>query len=84
MGYRLVRIIPPPEDEIRGIEFRLAGHSDGWTMVVHRSTIEPGRWQVSTIAPDGPWGHTTRDTLAEAVQLANEDGGIVTAVHRRS
>jgi hypothetical protein len=35
--------------------------------IVHPSTKEPGRWQVSFFDADGPWGDTARDTCSEAV-----------------
>lgn len=35
--------------------------------VVHPSTIEPGRWQVSEFDEDGAIGDTRRDTASDAV-----------------
>lgn len=39
------------------------------TVVIHRSTNEPGKWQASEFMEDGePWGHNVFDSLEDAVR----------------
>jgi len=53
---------------IRAAEF--VGRRDwnrGWTAVLHPSTKEPGRWQLSLFDKDGAFGDSIRDTCAAAL-----------------
>lgn len=50
----------------------------GWVLLVSRCPSEPGRWRVTRFDGSEPVGHTTRDTLAEAISAAvTEYGGNV-------
>jgi len=51
---------------VRGARFVERRRPDSYALV-HPSTQEPGRWQISYFDSLGPVGHTTRDTCSEAV-----------------
>jgi hypothetical protein len=51
----------------RAIQFRCEGRPE-WFAIIHPSTIEIGRWQVSYFDDRGAIGDTRRDTLGEALR----------------
>jgi hypothetical protein len=77
--YHAKRGLPPPTPrqvckwvcrdgaEIRAAEFIGRGTYRGWTAILHPSTKERGRWQVSLFAKDGAFGDSIRDTCTEAL-----------------
>lgn len=52
---------------VRAAEFVGRGHYRGWTAVIHPSTKERGRWQLSLFDKDGAFGDSIRDTCTEAL-----------------
>lgn len=57
-----------PGANVRGAEFVGRGkYNQGWTAVLHPSTKERGRWQVSLFDKDGAFGDSIRDTCDEAL-----------------
>lgn len=68
-----------PGAVIRGAEFasraahgRPAGY---WRAVLHPSTKEPGRWQVSLFDPEGAWGDSVRSTCNAALDAREIEPG---------
>jgi hypothetical protein len=51
---------------------RIVSPKHPWFFVVHPSSSEPGRWQLTRMDADGktPTGHTTWNTQEEAVSSA--------------
>lgn len=52
--------------DIAGV--KLAHWRPDWRALIHRSTQEPGRWQVTWFDAEGAFGHTTRDTIDECIK----------------
>jgi hypothetical protein len=46
-----------------------------WYAILHPSTKEPGRWQLSTFDEDGSWGDVIRDTPDKALKEGIEGYG---------
>lgn len=69
-----------PED-VAGVKLA-GGLTAGAWAAIHPSTVEAGRWQLTWFDALGPWGHTTRDTVAEAVKEADWDGYVPAAYFR--
>ena len=76
-----VELVEVPEhDGIVGMTFQMTSRPT-WSAVIHRCT-HPGEktWQVSFFDDKGPYGHTCRSTLTEALLLARGDGFLLTSV----
>ena len=76
-----VELVEVPEhDGIVGMTLEMT-NLPGWFAVIHRCT-HPGEetWQVSFFDDQGPYGHTCRPTLTEALRLARGDGFFLTSV----
>lgn len=56
--------------ESTGIHLVRKDDDQGRQIMIHPSTREPGRWQLSQIDHHGPWGHATFDTKHEALASA--------------
>lgn len=53
--------------DLRVAQFR--SRSDPrWYAILHPSTKEPGKWQLTSFDEKGPWGDVNRKTCAEAIQ----------------
>ena len=60
--------IDPESRPVRVVRFEA---SDGESFIIHPSTYESGRWQLSWFDKGGdPYGHSTLDTMEDAIKSA--------------